>query len=62
MRAVELKDEAGAPAECAWPASLDAVVAAPADDRVALENDRVRVLDVSVAPGERQAVHARATT
>lgn len=55
---VELKDAPGAPAQCAWPASLDAVAAAPGDHRVALENDRVRVLDVSVAPGERQSVHA----
>jgi hypothetical protein len=43
---------------CAWPAELDATVAAPANHTVLLENDRVRVLDVTVAPGERQAVHA----
>ena len=55
---VELKDAPAPPAPpCAWPAALDAVAAAPGDHRVALENDRVRVLDVSVAPGERQAVH-----
>lgn len=56
---VELKD---APAEatgaCAWPASLDAMVAAPGSHRVALENERVRLLDVTVAAGAREAVHA----
>jgi hypothetical protein len=41
-----------------WPAELDAVVAAPKNHKVLLENDRVRVLDVTVAPGEREAVHA----
>lgn len=56
---VELKDPAGATAaDCAWPPSLDAATAAPANHRVALENERVRVLDVTVAPGEREAVHA----
>jgi hypothetical protein len=43
---------------CPWPAELDAVVAAPKNHKVLLENDRVRVLDVTVAPGEREAVHA----
>jgi quercetin dioxygenase-like cupin family protein len=56
---VELKDAASpTAADCAWPAGLDAVAAAPGNHRVALENDRVRVLDVTVAPGEREAVHA----
>lgn len=36
---------------------LDAVVAAPANHRVVLENDEVRVLQVEVAPGETEAVH-----
>jgi hypothetical protein len=44
--------------KCAWPPELDAVEAAPKNHRVLLENDRVRVLDVTVAPGEREAVHA----
>lgn len=43
---------------CPWPDSLDAVVAAPGNHRVVLENERVRVLDVTVAPGEREPVHA----
>lgn len=43
---------------CAWPASLDAVAAAPRNHRVLLENDRVRVIEITVAPGEREPVHA----
>lgn len=49
---------APAPAPCPWPTSLDAVVAAPENHKVLLENERVRVLDVTVAPGEREPVHA----
>ena len=36
---------------------LDAVVAAPGNHRIVLENDEVRVLQVEVAPGETEAVH-----
>ena len=43
---------------CAWPSSLDAVAAAPKNHRVVLENEHVRVLDVTVAPGEREPLHA----
>lgn len=43
---------------CAWPASLDAVAAAPQNHRVLMETDCLRVLDVTVAPGEREPVHA----
>jgi hypothetical protein len=46
------------PEGCAWPASLDAVAAAPGNHRVLLENDRVRVIEITVAPGEREPVHA----
>jgi hypothetical protein len=45
-------------AKCSWPESLDAVAAAPMNHRVVLENERVRVLDVTVAPGEREPLHA----
>ena len=45
-------------AACRWPDSLDAVRAAPGNHRVVLENDTVRVLDVTVAPGERELLHA----
>ena len=43
---------------CPWPDSLDAVAAAPGNHRVVLENEHVRVLDVTVAPGEREPLHA----
>ncbi len=44
--------------KCAWPAELDAVAAAPGNHKVVLENERVRVLDVTVKPGEREPLHA----
>jgi hypothetical protein len=44
--------------DCPWPANLDAVTAAPKNHKVLLENERVRVLDVTVLPGEREQVHA----
>lgn len=40
-----------------WPDSLDAVIAAPKSHRVLLENERVRVLEVRIAPGELVPVH-----
>ena len=40
-----------------WPDSLDAPVAAPGSHRVLLENDRVRVVEVVVRPGEREPPH-----
>ena len=43
---------------CEWPDSLDAVAAAPNNHKVVIENDRVRVLDVTVAPGEMENLHA----
>jgi hypothetical protein len=43
---------------CQWPAALDAPTAAPANHRVVFENDRVRVLDVTVGVGSREALHA----
>lgn len=49
---------APAVADWPWPPSLDAVAAAPGNHRVLLENDRVRVLDVTIAPGETEPVHA----
>jgi hypothetical protein len=36
---------------------LDAMTAAPEHHRILLENDRVRVLDAYVAPGEETPVH-----
>jgi hypothetical protein len=40
-----------------WPESLDAVVAAPEHHSVLLENDRVRVLETRVEPGDTVPVH-----
>jgi quercetin dioxygenase-like cupin family protein len=40
-----------------WPDALDATVAAPQNHKVVLENERVRVLEVTVRPGEREPVH-----
>jgi len=42
-----------------WPCpdSLDAVVAAPKFHRVLCENERVRVLEATVGPHEREPVH-----
>jgi mannose-6-phosphate isomerase-like protein (cupin superfamily) len=41
-----------------WPASLDALAAAPNNHKVLLENERVRVLEVVVRPGESEPLHA----
>ena len=41
----------------AWPESLDALVAAPRHHRVLLENDRVRVLDTRISPGDTVPLH-----
>jgi mannose-6-phosphate isomerase-like protein (cupin superfamily) len=46
----------GNPAD--WPRDKDAVLAAPKNHKVLLENDKVRVLDVTVSPGEVEAVHS----
>jgi len=40
-----------------WPDSLDALVAAPDHHELLLENERVRVLDVRIAPGQLVPVH-----
>jgi hypothetical protein len=40
-----------------WPAELDALSAAPGRHTLLLENDRVRVLDTRIGPGERVPVH-----
>jgi hypothetical protein len=40
-----------------WPDSMDAVTATPASHRVLLENERVRVLEVVIEPGRREAEH-----
>ncbi|QPL40772.1 SgcJ/EcaC family oxidoreductase [Erythrobacter sp. A30-3] len=40
-----------------WPAELEATVAAPHNHKVLLENDQVRVLEVTLAPGEVEPLH-----
>lgn len=40
-----------------WPDKLEATVAAPGNHKILLENDRIRVLDVTVAPGENEPLH-----
>ena len=41
-----------------WPPELDAVVAAPGNHKVLMENDSVRVLEVTVPPGTREPLHS----
>ena len=40
-----------------WPPHLDALIAAPANHRLLFEDDAVRVLEVTVEPGERENRH-----
>ena len=40
-----------------WPKSQDAVVSGKRNHKVLLENESVRVLEVSVLPGETEALH-----
>ena len=40
-----------------WPDSLDALQAAPHHHALLLENERVRVLDTRIAPGDTVPVH-----
>lgn len=40
-----------------WPPGLDALVAAPKYHRLLFENDRVRVLDTRIVPGETVPLH-----
>ena len=45
------------PPDWPCPAELDALVAAPAQHRLVLENARVRVLDTLIPAGERTPIH-----
>jgi hypothetical protein len=40
-----------------WPDQLDALSAAPANHRLLLDNDRVRVLDTVIEPGATTPMH-----
>lgn len=55
------QDSATSPAAPASaPDQLDAVIAAPASHRIIFENDRVRVLSVTIPPGRTEPVHTHA--
>jgi len=45
------------PDDAASPPELDAVAAAPPNHRVLFENERLRVLEVILEPGEEEPVH-----
>ena len=40
-----------------WDPALDAVIAAPANHKVVFENDRLRVLEVTLQPDEEEPTH-----
>ena len=40
-----------------WPPHLDAVIAAPKNHRILMDDETVRVLEVTVNPGEREPLH-----
>ncbi len=40
-----------------WPDSLDAVIAAPKHHKLMFENERVRILEVRIPPGDFVPVH-----
>jgi predicted metal-dependent enzyme (double-stranded beta helix superfamily) len=44
-------------ADWPWPDALDALIAAPGFHRLLFENERARVLEVRIAPGEFVPVH-----
>jgi hypothetical protein len=52
-----MESTANKPGSWPWPESLDAVVAASGSHRVVLENETTRVLEVTIAPGEREPEH-----
>ncbi|HEY9168878.1 MAG TPA: hypothetical protein VIN72_05275 [Lutibacter sp.] len=40
-----------------WSANLDAVIAVPDNHKILMENEKVRVLEVTLSPGETEEVH-----
>ena len=40
-----------------WPEELDALIAAPGNHKLVFENETVRVLETSIAPGETTPLH-----
>jgi hypothetical protein len=47
----------GATVSWPWPDSMDAVGAAPKNHKVLYEDERVRILEVTVEPGEKENMH-----
>jgi hypothetical protein len=41
-----------------WPSKLDALTAAPANHRLLLENDSIRILDTLIEPGQATPLHS----
>jgi hypothetical protein len=54
---VRVEKERAVSAEWPWPYSLDALTAAPGFHRLLFENERVRVLEVRIGPGQFVPVH-----
>jgi hypothetical protein len=52
-----MTEEAVASDPATWDPALDAVVAAPANHKVIFENEKLRVLEVLLLPGEEEPVH-----
>jgi hypothetical protein len=52
-----LKVERSDPDAWPWPDALDALQAAPLHHRIVFENDRVRVLDTRIGPGDTTPMH-----
>jgi hypothetical protein len=52
-----MKDKTKGAARWPWPDELDALTAAPKHHRRLFENERVRVLEVRIGPGEIVPVH-----
>ena len=52
-----MSDTVGLSDPSTWDPKLDAVLAAPKNHKVIFENDRLRVLEVILEPGEEEPVH-----
>ncbi|HXX19539.1 MAG TPA: hypothetical protein VEJ46_09060 [Candidatus Acidoferrum sp.] len=51
------ESKSGQALEWPWPDSLDAVIAAPRHHKLMFENERVRILEVRIPPGDFVPVH-----
>lgn len=40
-----------------WPVELESIISAPKNHKVLMENDKVRVLEVTILPGEQENLH-----